>query len=190
MSLPPQSSDNRHRIGWREVIALPDWGIKRLRAKSDTGARSSAIDVTNIRELPGDRVRFHVRLSRNHPERTRPVEAKVVRRTRVKSSNGHAHERIVVETTVAIGLTDALAKRGHRFLGRGGGALSRAPAPRLNLLLPLPCRWPWLLLLLLPSPSFSRHTGGPAASHQTSPTLREDALLKKSGLTSQCPLLS
>ncbi len=103
MSPPPQSDDKRHRIGWREVIALPDWGIKRLRAKADTGARSSAIDVTNIRELPGDRVRFHVRLSRKHPERTRPVEAKVVRRTRVKSSNGHAHERIVVETTVAIG---------------------------------------------------------------------------------------
>jgi hypothetical protein len=103
MVSPSQSNDRRMRIGWREVIALPDWGIKRLRAKSDTGARSSAIDVTNIRELPGDRVRFHVRLSRKHPERTKPVEAKIVRRTRVKSSTGHAHERIVVETTVTIG---------------------------------------------------------------------------------------
>jgi len=103
MSQPLQSNNGRQRIGWREVIALPDWGIKRLRAKADTGARSSAIDVTNIRELPGDRVRFHVRLSRKHPERTRPVEADIVRRTRVKSSNGHIHDRIVVATMVTIG---------------------------------------------------------------------------------------
>jgi hypothetical protein len=90
-------------IGWRECVALPDWRIKRLRVKTDTGARSSAIDVTHVQELPENRVRFHVRLSRKYPDRTRAVEAGIVRRTRVRSSNGHAHERIVVRTRVQIG---------------------------------------------------------------------------------------
>jgi len=90
-------------IGWRECVAIPDWRIKRLRVKTDTGARSSAIDVTHVLELPENRVRFHVRLSRKFPDRTRAVEAKVVRRTRVRSSTGHTQERIVVRTRVQIG---------------------------------------------------------------------------------------
>ena len=50
-------------IGWREWVQLPDWGL-RMRAKADTGARSSAIDCAEVVEVPGDRVRFTVRLNR------------------------------------------------------------------------------------------------------------------------------
>ena len=50
-------------IGWREWVECPDWNL-RMRAKVDTGARSSAIDCGEITELPGDRVRFTVRLDR------------------------------------------------------------------------------------------------------------------------------
>ena len=39
-------------IGWTEFVDLPDWGVKRLRAKIDTGARTSALHVENIEELP------------------------------------------------------------------------------------------------------------------------------------------
>ncbi|NNE35750.1 MAG: hypothetical protein HKN13_10960, partial [Rhodothermales bacterium] len=50
-------------IGWREWASLPEWDLE-LKAKADTGARSSAIDCSSIEELPGDQVRFTVRLSR------------------------------------------------------------------------------------------------------------------------------
>ncbi|MCG6157187.1 ATP-dependent zinc protease family protein [Rubinisphaera margarita] len=90
-------------IGWRECVDLPDWGIEGIEAKSDTGARSSAIDVKNLRFEGDDTVTFEVALSRTDRSRTRPVHAKVKRRTVVKSSNGHVSDRIVVETTLQVG---------------------------------------------------------------------------------------
>lgn len=90
-------------IGYREYVELPDWGIERIKAKADTGARSSAIDVANLEELPGDRVRFDVALSRNNRRRLVRIEAPVVRRTTVKSSLGHRQARLTVETTIRIG---------------------------------------------------------------------------------------
>lgn len=90
-------------IGWREYVGLPDWGIDRIVAKADTGARSSAIDVGHLVELPNDRVRFDIATDREHLDRWITVEAAIVRRTRVKSSFGHAHERLLVATTLLLG---------------------------------------------------------------------------------------
>ncbi|TVQ56445.1 MAG: hypothetical protein EA377_02170 [Phycisphaerales bacterium] len=89
--------------GWRERIALPAWGVKRLKAKADTGARTSAIDVSDLTELPGDRVRFHLVVDRAHPEKVVEVEADIIRRARVRSSLGDRHERLVVRTTMRLG---------------------------------------------------------------------------------------
>ncbi|MEM7481773.1 MAG: RimK/LysX family protein [Acidobacteriota bacterium] len=90
-------------IGWLERVALPLWGIPGIRAKSDTGARSSAIDVANLVELPGGRVSFEVILDRRTPEDHRVVEASIVRKARVRSSNGQAHDRLFVRTEMEIG---------------------------------------------------------------------------------------
>lgn len=90
-------------IGWNEYVDLPDWGIRGIRAKIDTGARSSALHVENVEELSRDRVRFDVVLDRDGPERTIHVTAAVARRARVKSSTGHMRRRIFVTTTVRIG---------------------------------------------------------------------------------------
>lgn len=90
-------------IGSEEYVALPDWNIKHLRTKTDTGARTSAIDAYDIEELEGNRVRFIVVASRKHLERRREVVADITRRAKVKSSTGHQHERLFVTTTLKVG---------------------------------------------------------------------------------------
>lgn len=90
-------------VGWRESIALPDWGISSLRAKIDTGALTSAIDVDQIKELPGGKVRFDVVLSNSHRRRKKWITAKIVRETVVRSSNGSRETRYVVATNLSMG---------------------------------------------------------------------------------------
>jgi len=88
-------------IGWREWVVFPDWSL-RIRAKADTGARSSAIDCAEISELPGERVRFTVRLDRKD-KKLITLEAPIKLRKRVRSSSGQGHDRIFVETTIRLG---------------------------------------------------------------------------------------
>jgi hypothetical protein len=93
-------------IGWREYVALPSWGIRRLKAKMDTGARTSAIDAASyeIREAPaGLVVRMRLPLSHRSPERLAVVEAPVVRMVTVCNSAGMREQRPLVETTLRLG---------------------------------------------------------------------------------------
>lgn len=89
-------------IGWREYIDLPDWGVIRMRAKIDTGARTSAIHVEDMEELPDGRMRFDVIVSEK-PLKKVTVEAQPVRRTTVKPSSGQRQKRYVFRTTMVIG---------------------------------------------------------------------------------------
>lgn len=99
----PTGSRSHHVIGWSELADLPDWGISRLRAKIDTGARTSALHVEDLVYLTRDRVSFDVRLHRRQPERRVRVVAPVTRRGRVRSSSGHYETRIFVQTRFQIG---------------------------------------------------------------------------------------
>lgn len=92
-------------IGWREYVDLPEWGVKSLRAKIDTGARTSAIHVENLEELPDGRLRFDVIVSEK-PLRTVSVTAEPVRRTTVKPSSGRRQRRHVMRTRLVIGSLD------------------------------------------------------------------------------------
>ncbi|WP_411827164.1 ATP-dependent zinc protease [Luteolibacter sp. AS25] len=87
-------------IGWREWVDFPEWDIK-LKAKADTGAKSSAIDCAEILELPNNRVRFTVRLDRKEKQLI-TLEEDIVLRKRVRSSTGHPTDRIFVETTLLL----------------------------------------------------------------------------------------
>jgi hypothetical protein len=89
-------------IGWKETIDLPDWGIESILAKSDTGARRSALDVENIIELPGDRVQFDIVIDRKDRSVTKTIIAPIAHQTHVRSSNGKTHERYFVRTIVEI----------------------------------------------------------------------------------------
>lgn len=111
-------------VGWNEYVDLPEWGIRRLGAKVDTGAKTSALHVENIEPVGRGRIRFDVVVHRDKRDRHFPVSARVVRRARVRSSNGEYDVRYFVETTVRIGPVEktievSLVDRGkmaHRML--------------------------------------------------------------------------
>lgn len=90
-------------IGYQEFVSLPAWGVDRLLVKSDSGARSSALDAKHIEELPGDRVRFELVLSRTDRDRTLTIEAPIVRRTKIRPSHGETQNRLIVAAELAVG---------------------------------------------------------------------------------------
>lgn len=97
------SQEGPLRVGWREWVQLPDWGVERLRAKIDTGARTSALHVDNLEELPGNRLSFDVVLDRGaNPRTVRVTAAERVRVASVRPSSGHRQRRHVVVTTLRL----------------------------------------------------------------------------------------
>ncbi|MCB2199908.1 RimK/LysX family protein [bacterium] len=90
-------------IGFVEYVALPDWGINRLRAKVDTGARTSALHVSSMEEISGNRLKFTIVLDRKRHHRRVECEAPIARTTTIRSSNGMVEKRYVVHTTLQIG---------------------------------------------------------------------------------------
>lgn len=96
------ADDPQPVLGWRERIDIPDWGVRGVRAKIDTGARTSAIHVSGLEPVADDRVRFDV-VVRERPRRVVSVEAEVVRWSSVRPSSGKARSRPVVRTRLRIG---------------------------------------------------------------------------------------
>ena len=90
-------------IGWKESVDLPEWGIRHITAKIDTGARRSAIDVSNIKELGNGKLQFDISVDRKSRDLTRTVVANILHNTHVRSSNGEQSERYFVETLVVVG---------------------------------------------------------------------------------------
>ncbi len=90
-------------IGWREVVDFPDWGAHGLLAKSDTGAKGSAIDVESHELMDDGHVRFWIASSRTDRTKLLEVVAPVVGRVKVRSSNGRTQTRIKVRTRLQIG---------------------------------------------------------------------------------------
>lgn len=90
-------------IGWSEYIDFPEWEIRGLKAKIDTGARTSALHVEDLETLPGNRVRFKVILHRKFNDRHVPVTARVSKWTKVRSSTGVYSRRPFIKTRIRIG---------------------------------------------------------------------------------------
>jgi hypothetical protein len=84
-------------------VDFPDWNITGIRAKIDTGARTSALHVEEIKELGRNRVRFKVMIGRKKPFRRRRVTARIVKTANVRSSNGSHEERYYVRTKICLG---------------------------------------------------------------------------------------
>ncbi|MBD1577818.1 ATP-dependent zinc protease [Vibrio sp. S11_S32] len=90
-------------VGWREMLCLPDLGIDLIKAKIDTGARSSCLHTFKLETFERDNelwVRFWVHPLQNNDEYVKECEAKVLDQRTVKDSGGHQEQRYVIETTL------------------------------------------------------------------------------------------
>lgn len=93
-------------IGWTELVDLPLWEINGLDAKIDTGARTSALHVENLRPVGRNRVAFDVIVGRRAKRRSFPVEAPVERWAAVRSSTGEEMDRPFIRTRVRLGMVE------------------------------------------------------------------------------------
>ena len=95
--------DRKMVIGWSVDVHLLDWDTPVIRAKVDTGARTSALHVDNLTILPNGQACFDVVVGREQPFERIQVCTPVVKWGRVRSSTGHYTHRCFVKTRVRIG---------------------------------------------------------------------------------------
>ena len=96
-------------IGWREWVCLPELGIRRIKAKVDSGARSSSLHAFDIERFIQDDeewVRFKVHPIQKRTTTVLELEAKLHDTRPVRSSSGQAVVRPVIRTNISmLGLT-------------------------------------------------------------------------------------
>ena len=93
-------------LGWREWVSLPELGIPRIKAKVDTGARTStlhAFEVSPIEEGGVQRVRFKIHPLQRDEDTVIECVSQVIDRRVVSDSGGHKEERWVIRSPVHIG---------------------------------------------------------------------------------------
>ncbi|MBE3636975.1 30S ribosomal protein S6--L-glutamate ligase [Mangrovicoccus algicola] len=94
------------RLGWEEWLSLPSLGLPALKAKVDTGARTSALhafDIEPFGPINRPKVRFGVHPIPGRDELSIPCSAPIVDRREVTSSNGDMELRYVIRTEVHMG---------------------------------------------------------------------------------------
>jgi ribosomal protein S6--L-glutamate ligase len=117
-------------LGWEEWAALPELGLPAVRAKTDTGAKTSALHAYGIEPfgpIGRPRVRFVAQPWPERPDVEIVCAAPLVDRREVVSSNGEAELRYIIRTGLKIGarewaadisLADRQRMRYRMLLGR------------------------------------------------------------------------
>jgi hypothetical protein len=99
------SAGQKQIIGWREWVGLPDLGILHIKAKVDSGARTSALHAFYVTRFDRDGrpwVKFGVHPLQGCHSEVVECEAPVKDIRRVTDSGGHAEWRPVIETSLMI----------------------------------------------------------------------------------------
>jgi hypothetical protein len=104
---PPRRSGRRSRAiaGWREWVALPDLEVPFIKAKLDTGARTSALHAFAVRQYQRDgvaMVEFDIHPVQRDSTFSIHASAPLLEERRVRSSNGKVERRPVIMTRVSL----------------------------------------------------------------------------------------
>ncbi len=117
-------------VGWQEWVLLPDLNIKYIKAKVDTGAKTSALHAFNIQEVIKDKkkyISFDIHPVQGNDDIVISSKALVIDERYVTSSNGIKEKRYVIKTKLCIGdheysieltLTNRDSLRFRMLLGR------------------------------------------------------------------------
>ncbi|WP_407333485.1 ATP-dependent zinc protease [Enterovibrio sp. 27052020O] len=103
-NLTPTS--DKMMVGWREWVGLPELNISAIKAKVDTGARTSCLHTFGIEEYQKDDetwVKFWVHPIQDDNVTQQQCHAKVKDMRTVRDSGGHETLRYVIETQLVIG---------------------------------------------------------------------------------------
>jgi hypothetical protein len=92
-------------IGWREWVTLPDLGIRHVKAKIDTGARTSALHAHQVecfQEMGMNKVRFAIYPRQHFPKHSIICETELLELRWVIDSGGHREQRPVIRTLITL----------------------------------------------------------------------------------------
>ncbi len=94
-------------IGWREWLSIPDLNIPHIKAKVDTGARTSCLHTAGLElyttDSGEDRVRFQVHPDQNSDLRVIDCDWPVDTHKSVRDSGGHEEIRPFIKIPVTLG---------------------------------------------------------------------------------------
>lgn len=99
-------SHQRTIIGWKEWVSLPELGIPLLIAKSDTGAKTSALHAFQLEEIETEQglmLRFGLHPNRKQTHQEQFCTASVIDQRRVINSGGMQEQRYVIRTQICLG---------------------------------------------------------------------------------------
>ncbi|APE43207.1 alpha-L-glutamate ligase [Sulfitobacter alexandrii] len=121
---------NELTFGWEEWVSLPDLGLPAIKAKVDTGARTSALhahDIETFGSSAKPKVRFNVHPIPGREDISITCSAPLIDRREVTSSNGESEQRLVIGSTLEVGgqswpieitLTNRATMNSRMLLGR------------------------------------------------------------------------